>query len=128
VVKLKKHYLIAIAWWAIGIALVAYLYLGLDVTGPRWGIVWGPQRLLLMCIPAIFIALPMAYLAIAEQASSPEMLAPVGRYTPGMKYKLLYPRRYVEVAIAAAAIAAFDAITLPFIGVSLCCIRLNIHC
>ena len=123
-VRLKKHYLVAGIWWAIGAIATIYLYLFLDVTGPQWGVVWGPQRLLLMWVPAILVALPMAYLTIMEQASNPWMLAPIGRYTPGVKYKLLYPRRYVEIAVGAAAIAAFDAIALPFTGVSLCCIGL----
>lgn len=122
--RMKRHYLVAIVFWIVGAVLTVYMYLIMDVTGPKWGPVWGPKRLMIMWIPAIFVALPMAYLLIAEQASRPEMLAPLGRYMEGIEYKLLYPRRYVEIAIGGAAIAAFDAIALPFIGVSLCCIGL----
>jgi hypothetical protein len=116
--------LLCAAWIAVGAVVTVYIIFGLNVFSPSWGFPLSPSRFGLLDIVGLAFTTPFAVLFIADQLRRPDWLAPRGRYVEGRHYSAFPPRRYIEIAFAAALILAFNNITLPFPGVSLVVIGL----
>jgi hypothetical protein len=116
--------LLCAAWIAVGAVVTLYVVFVLNVFSSSWGVPLGPSRLALLLIVGVAFTTPFAVLFISDQLRRPDWLAPRGRFVEGRKYSAFPPRRYIEIAFAAALILAFNNITLPFPGVSLVVIGL----